>query len=76
MIKNVYQMLPAIMPTPAQETQNNQQEIMQSTIIVNAPQALADRRSTNIADLVVLQLQCLQGGIVPVRVSYTLHTVG
>ena len=44
-------------------------------IIDDAPQALADRRSTNIADLVAIQLQCLQGGIVPVRIL-TLHTVG
>ncbi len=35
--------------------------------MVDAPQALKDRRSTNIADLVVLQLQCMQGGTVPAR---------
>ena len=57
-------------------TEANQQEIMSMTIIVDAPQALADRSSTNIADLVLLQLQCLQGDIVPVWVSHTLHTVG
>ena len=75
MIKHADQRLPAFTPTPAQETQNNQQEIMSSTIIVDAPQALADRRSTDIADLVAIQPQCLQGGVVPVRV-HTLHTVG
>ena len=75
MIKHAHQMLPSISSTPVQETQNNQQEIMSSTIIVDAPQALADRRSTNIADPVAIQPQCLQGGIVPVRV-HTLHTVG
>ena len=47
---------------------------MTNAMILHAPQALADRRSTNIADLVVIQFQCLQGGIVPVRV-HTLHTV-
>jgi hypothetical protein len=41
-------------------------------MIVDAQQALADRRSTNIADLVLFQIQCLQGGIVPVRV-HTPH---
>ena len=42
---------------------------------VDAPQTFTDRRSTNIADLVTLQQQCVQGGIVPVRV-HTRHTVG
>ncbi len=41
----------------------------------DAPQPLADRRSTHIADLVAMQFQCVQGGIVPVRVETRL-TVG
>ncbi len=44
-------------------------------MMVGAPQPIADRRSTHIPDLVVKQLQCVQGGIVPVRV-HTHHTVG
>ena len=46
-----------------------------NTMIDDAPQALADRRSADIADLVAVQIQCLQGGIVPVR-AHTLHDVG
>ena len=41
---------------------------MSSEMIVRAPQALADRRSAIIADLVAIQIQFSQGGIVPVRV--------
>ncbi len=41
-------------------------------MFVNAPQALADGRSSNSVNLVVMQIQCLQGGIVPVRV-HTPH---
>ncbi len=42
---------------------------------VVAPQTLADGRSTIIANLVLLQIECVQGGIVPVRVQ-TRSTVG
>ena len=48
---------------------------MQNTMIDNAPQALADRRSADIADLVTGQMQSLQSGIVPVQ-AHTLHEVG
>jgi hypothetical protein len=53
---------------------NNNDEIETNAMIVGAPQGLADRRSTNIADVVPMQTQFLQGGIVPVQV-HTLNTV-
>ncbi len=60
--------------TTKEKERYKNEEIMPSKMIVDAPQALADRRSTNITDLVELQPQCLQGGILPVRV-HILHTV-
>ncbi len=43
---------------------------------VYAPQPLANRLSTLSADLVELQYQCLQSGIVPVRVHSRIKTEG
>ena len=71
MIKHADHMRPNTFPLFRVDTN---EEYMSSDMIVRAPQALADRRSTHIADLVVIQRHCLQGGIVPVRV-HTLHTV-
>ena len=71
MIKHADQMRPNTFPLFRVD---RNEECMSSEMIVRAPQDLADRRSTHIADLVAIQPQCLQGGIVPVRV-HTLHTV-
>ncbi len=62
-------------PTPDRATETHTKTPTQNTMIDDVPQALADRRSADIADLVVPQIQCLQGGIVPVR-AHTLHAVG
>ena len=71
MIKHADQMRPNTFPLLRMD---RHEECMSSEMIVRAPQALADRHSTNIADLVFAQTQCLQGGIVPVRV-HTLRAV-
>ena len=73
MIKHADQMRPKTFPLFRVD---RNEECKSSEMIVRAPQALADRSSTNIADLVANQIQCLQDGIVPVQVSHTLHTVG
>ncbi len=54
---------------------SHQQQLNTRSISVDVPQPLADRHSPLIADLVARQIQCVQGGIVPVR-GHTRHTLG
>ena len=76
MITRADQILTTTTPTPDRGTETHTRTTpIANTMIDDAPQALSDRSGADIADLVPAQLQCLQGGIVPVR-AHTLNAVG
>ncbi len=73
MIMYAHPMRPSV--SNPHQCKSHEQQSGKRAICVDAPQPLADRRCTHIADLVAPQIQCVQGGIVPVRV-HTRHMVG